>query len=525
MARLAAAPPKVYRCLLSTGAWSGSQPSLPPSVAACCISCARSPTCSSFRFSASGSKCWLDDASRAADALSSSEAPPGDALQGVPLVLTVSREPPAHVRQPRRRLQEAKGSSVIATNATARSSSASANGSFSGGDRCSEPQRHEACFQQANERARRASPPLPNASREAPGSVPPLPPPHWSPFVAGAGGLTRLERAQLELHARGVCPPPCGAQLPPQLSEALRGEELAEWSRRHPRVLRRTSSEWVRALSRGWDGPAERSAVVGEWLALLRSELDAGWQLATSCGARARARRRAEQGYVSLSHAREQMHKSKFVTLDALFIAQSLGRALLEPHVADSRLGETRPRSTDVPPLNATRRRLSSANDGGDGGAGGWDSPVGDPFRGLLLRHYWDLEPFCKAFDVAPPSSYARGRLGWARERVRISPAKAQLGVGRFRLRSRAAVRRAFGRLHRTARVIELHGWWRSATNLEAASTGALGYEGLAGLALSPSSPRLHRIVFTLFGSNKSRLGRMSKFFKRMAGGSTPAHC
>jgi len=43
-------------------------------------------------------------------------------------------------------------------------------------------------------------------------------------------------------------------------------------------------------------------------------------------------------------NAREQMHKSKFVAFDALFIASALGRALIEPHVADSRLGEKRPR-------------------------------------------------------------------------------------------------------------------------------------------------------------------------------------
>jgi hypothetical protein len=47
-----------------------------------------------------------------------------------------------------------------------------------------------------------------------------------------------------------------------------------------------------------------------------------------------------------VSEAREQMHKNKFVVSDALYIAHVLGRALVEPMVSNSRLGEERPEQT-----------------------------------------------------------------------------------------------------------------------------------------------------------------------------------
>ena len=78
------------------------------------------------------------------------------------------------------------------------------------------------------------------------------------------------------------------------------------------------------------------------------------------------------QRFVSVVGAREQMHKNKFVVLDAMYIATVLQRALLEPAVANSRLGEQ----------NRTER--------------------------LYLRHYWDLEPLCRRFDIVPLALYAR---------------------------------------------------------------------------------------------------------------------
>jgi hypothetical protein len=144
------------------------------------------------------------------------------------------------------------------------------------------------------------------------------------------------------------------------------------------------------------------------------------------------------------------MHKNKFVVLDALYIATVLRRALIEPTVQHSRLGEE----------NRTKR--------------------------LYLRAYWDLEPLCRRFDIVPYALYARyyapkGERGQRRphhrrEKAIVTPRAANDGIGRFRLRSERAVRQAFGAL-RAVGLIELRGWWRSVTNREADGR-SLRYQG-----------------------------------------------
>ena len=68
-----------------------------------------------------------------------------------------------------------------------------------------------------------------------------------------------------------------------------------------------------------------------------------GARRADACTGRVLQRRTPSKvGFISLSGAREQMHKNKFVVSDALYIAHVLGRALVEPSVSNSRLGDAR---------------------------------------------------------------------------------------------------------------------------------------------------------------------------------------
>ena len=108
------------------------------------------------------------------------------------------------------------------------------------------------------------------------------------------------------------------------------------------------------------------------WRDHVQSELRSGWLRAEACRQRALQPRPRNQRFVSVVAAREQMHKNKFVVLDALYIATVLRRALIEPTVQHSRLGEE----------NRTKR--------------------------LYLRAYWDLEPLCRRFDIVPYALYAR---------------------------------------------------------------------------------------------------------------------
>ena len=110
------------------------------------------------------------------------------------------------------------------------------------------------------------------------------------------------------------------------------------------------------------------------WLEEVHAQLRFGWLSAQACRQRAQQPRYSSQRFVSVVAAREQMHKNKFVVMDALYIARVLGRALIEPGVHNSRLGEQ------------SRNRSHR----------------------LYLRHYWDLEPLCRRFDIVPLALYAR---------------------------------------------------------------------------------------------------------------------
>ena len=110
------------------------------------------------------------------------------------------------------------------------------------------------------------------------------------------------------------------------------------------------------------------------WLEEVHAQLRLGWLSAQACRQRAQQPRYSSQRFVSVVAAREQMHKNKFVVMDALYISRVLGRALIEPGVHNSRLGEQ------------SRNRSHR----------------------LYLRHYWDLEPLCRRFDIVPLALYAR---------------------------------------------------------------------------------------------------------------------
>ena len=105
---------------------------------------------------------------------------------------------------------------------------------------------------------------------------------------------------------------------------------------------------WLGAMQLDLDSSAAtRAAVLREWVAFSRRRLELGAARASSCAGRVLQPRSARtQTFLEVSEAREQMHKNKFVVSDALYIAHVLGRALVEPMVSNSRLGEERPEQT-----------------------------------------------------------------------------------------------------------------------------------------------------------------------------------
>lgn len=294
---------------------------------------------------------------------------------------------------------------------------------------------------------------------------------------------------------------------------------------------------WLGAMRLDWDaaGEAARAAVLKEWVAFVRWRLDLGAARASSCAARTlQVRTAATVGFIELSGAREQMHKNKFVVSDALYFAHVLGRALIEPHVSDSRLGNERPTKTSAVTASAGASKAGGASGvaGGsavEAGAAGGNRTSGEQdeeaaeeaaeaaaaaiaasreveaaraavasaamaaadvdgarrFAGLGLRHYWDLEPLCAKFDLVPRAVYHGMRRGG---HVVISPRAPNRGIGLWRLHSRQAVLKAFQPVGR-ARTIEIRGMWRSVTNSEALRDANLPYQGVA---LRPSAWELN---------------------------------
>ena len=281
---------------------------------------------------------------------------------------------------------------------------------------------------------------------------------------------------------------------------------------------------------------AARAAVLREWVAFVRRSLDQGASRSSACLSRALQQRNPRTtGFVELSDAREQMHKNKFVVSDAAYIAHVLGRSLVEPHVSDSRLGNERPTTSTAisaavsssPRPGAAASASASASEGegeGEGGGGGdassrssedaaeeeseaaaavrmaaaraaagaavlADADVDGArrFSGLVLRHYWDLDPLCARFDLVPRSVYNRYKRGG---HIVIAPRAANRGIGLWRLHSRTAVQRAFGAAALSrARTIEIRGLWRSVTNGEILRDANLPYQGVS---LRPSSWELN---------------------------------
>ena len=94
--------------------------------------------------------------------------------------------------------------------------------------------------------------------------------------------------------------------------------------------------------------PVRPAAVLKVWVAHVRRRRS-GRREGVTCASRLlQPRAPHATGFIELSDAREQMHKNKFVVSDALYIAHVLGRALVEPHVSDSRLGNERPTSSSA---------------------------------------------------------------------------------------------------------------------------------------------------------------------------------
>ena len=351
---------------------------------------------------------------------------------------------------------------------------------------------------------------------------------------------------------------------------------------------------WLDAMRLSWASQGTRAAILKEWVALVRRRLDLGASRASSCAGRLLQHRSVRsQSFIELTGAREQMHKNKFVVLDALYISHILGRALVEPHVSDSRLGHDRPQQTSAvtstvtsktergvrrgraqhqhgggrgdrrrrQSVESSRRLAEGTNEGGGGndvagGGPGSDSDGTDQdgdesssavgasnseavvrsdgeaaeeeaeesahraaqaaqaasskamadadvdgarqFSGLVLRHYWDLEPLCERFDLVPRSLYNKLRRGG---HVVIAPRSTNRGIGRWRLHSKQAVLRAF-RPVMSSRTIEIRGMWRSVTNREALrDSSTLPYQRMG---LKPSvwelNPGYELIALQLIG-------------------------
>ena len=304
-------------------------------------------------------------------------------------------------------------------------------------EHCAAPQRHEPCFASVDALVRRQN------------------------FTFDA--TDRFDAAQAALAAEHKCPKPCA------VTAAAAGAGAAQ-----------LPTEWLpsavaHALQLPEGGVDAEKAAAAEWRRLVVDELERGWRGAAACAAHAsreRPRGSASRRFVVVSEAREQMHKNKYVVADALFIAAALGRALVEPNVCDSRLGETCTK-WEGPGKRSPTKAPDAAG------------------RQLSLRHYWDLQPLCATYDLVPLKTYhrvARGD-GGSRRRALFEPAAGRDGIGLWRLHTRAAVRDAFRKFD-DVRVIELRHLWRSVTNSEAAAERKmLPYEGFR---LSPASFELN---------------------------------
>eukprot|EP00966_Prymnesium_polylepis_P256899 5934197-Prymnesium_polylepis.1 len=180
---------------------------------------------------------------------------------------------------------------------------------------------------------------------------------------------------------------------------------------------------------RAWSDPTQRQTLQTEWAALVRQRLEEGWRTARACHRRATQRRPPDERFVLLEGGSEQMHKNKFVVMDALFIARSLGRVLVEPRVRHS--------------------RLTSANRSAAGS--------------LALHHYWDLQPICERLDLMPVRQFSRkgDRAALWRDVAHFWPKRGRAYAGGWRLHTVAAVRGAFRRAE-GARLLVLHDAWRS---------------------------------------------------------------
>ncbi|KAL1507484.1 hypothetical protein AB1Y20_008320 [Prymnesium parvum] len=227
-------------------------------------------------------------------------------------------------------------------------------------------------------------------------------------------GSRSFESAQAAIHARGgPCERPCDASDWPAAG-ATPAARLA--------ALRRALGGF---WGEGGGGGAARWAA--EWRALVRARLEEGARRAACSGS---VRRRL----VCVDGGAEQMHKNKFVVMDAMFVARSLGRTLVEPRVRHARL------------------------------AGCNRSEAGP----LALHHYWDLEPICRRVDLLPARKFQReweGRELW-RSAAHFWPKRGKAYAGGWRLHTAAAVRAAF-RGAEKAPILVLHDFWRSVSNDE----------------------------------------------------------
>ncbi|KAL3931004.1 MAG: hypothetical protein SGPRY_001303 [Prymnesium sp.] len=231
-----------------------------------------------------------------------------------------------------------------------------------------------------------------------------------------------FEEGQAWAHEHEGCPRACtvadwalsNASPPVRWSRLLQGL-LAFSSHRLPSAA---------VASSVWRERSLRRAIGEQWAALVRQRLEEGWRAASACSRRWEGRE--GQRLLLLDGGAEQMHKNKFVVIDASFIARCLGRVLVEPRVRHSRIA----------PLN----RSSSGR--------------------LALHHYWDLQPLCAHSPLLPARHFTREleRRGGA---AHFWPKRGRAYAGGWRLHSKSAVQAAF-RGSEGARLLVLHDFWRS---------------------------------------------------------------
>lgn len=234
--------------------------------------------------------------------------------------------------------------------------------------------------------------------------------------------------AQQAVHDRGGCLPPChpAAFAGDKWETLLLGLSgfAAAGSAAH---LGQSD------VTAAWREGTRREALLREWVSLCRQRLEEGWRSAKACHARAvQARPPSARRFLLLSGGGEQMHKNRFVVMDALYIAHVLGRTLVEPRVRDARLA-------------STNRSVAGS---------------------LALHHLWDLQPICERFDVLPARTYAQRFEAKRGGVVELGPKRGRDFPGGWRLHTPAAVRAAF-RSAEGAAVLVLKGMWRSVVNDE----------------------------------------------------------